>query len=89
MRIYQNLGHTKGPDGPVSQNHTPHLHVARWCPWDLFRSIKICLDAKESGVRKATGSYRIYSVLGKTSVLGSEFAVEDLPSTELQLGSGT
>ena len=42
------------PEGPVSQNHTPHLHVPRWCPWDLFRPIKICLDAKESGVRKAT-----------------------------------
>ena len=68
------------PEGPVSQNHTPNLHVARWCSWDLFRSIKICLDANESGVRKAMGSYRTYSVPGKTAVLASGFAVEDLPS---------
>ena len=74
------------PEGPVSQNHTPHLQVARWCPWDLFRSIKICLDAKESGVRKETGSYRTYSVPGKAAVLVSEFEVENLSSTELQPG---
>ena len=43
----------------------------------------VCSDAKESGVRKATGSYRTYSVPGKTEVLVSEFAVEDLPSAEL------
>ena len=68
-------------EGPVSQNHTSHLYVARWCPWDLFRSIKICLDANESRVRKATGSYRTYSVPGITAVLVSGFAVEDLPSS--------
>ena len=39
---------------------------------------------RESGVRKATGSYRIYSIPGKTATLVSEFAVEDLPSAELQ-----
>ena len=72
------------PECTDSQNHSPHLHVARWCPWDLFKSIKICLDAKESGVRKATGSYRTYSVPGRTAVLVFEFAVEDLPSAELQ-----
>ena len=30
------------------------------------------------------GSYRTYSVPGKTAVLVSEFAVEDQPSAELQ-----
>ena len=30
------------------------------------------------------GSYRTYLVPGKTAVLVSEFAVEDLPSAELQ-----
>ena len=31
----------------------------RWCPWDIFKSFKVCSDAKEgSGVRKASGSYR-------------------------------
>ena len=39
---------------------------------------------KESGVRKATGSYRAYSIPSKTAVLVPEFVVEDLPSAELQ-----
>ena len=30
-------------------------------------------------MRKATGSYRTYSIPGKTSALVPEFAVEDLP----------
>ena len=47
-------------------------------------SFKVCSDAKESGVQKATGSYRTYSVPGKTAVFVSEFAVEDLPSAELK-----
>ena len=36
---------------------------------------------------KATGSYRTYSIPGKTAALVPEFAVEDLPSAELSLGS--
>ena len=39
---------------------------------------------RESGVRKATGSYRTYAIPGKTAALDPEFAVEDLPSAELQ-----
>ena len=35
-------------------------------------------------MRKATGSYRTYSIPGKTAALLLEFAVEDLPSAELQ-----
>ena len=35
-------------------------------------------------MRKATGSYRTYSVLGKTAALFPEFAVKDLPSAELK-----
>ena len=35
------------------------------CPWVLFRSFEVCSDAKESGVRKATGSYRICNSLEK------------------------
>ena len=38
-------------------------------------------------MRKATGSYRTYSNPGKTAALVPEFAVEDLPSAELQPGS--
>ena len=49
-----------------------------------LRSFKICSYTQESGVRKATGNYRTYSVSGKTAVLVSEFAVEDLSLAELQ-----
>ena len=31
-------------EGPVSQIHSPHLHM---CPWDLFRTFKVCSDTKE------------------------------------------
>ena len=61
-----------------------------WCPWDPFKSFKVCLDAKERerererGVRKAKGSYYTYSIPGKTAAWIPEFAVEDLPSAELQ-----
>ena len=47
-------------------------------------SFKVCSEAKENGVQKAMGSYRTYSVPGKTAVLVFEFVVEDLPSAELQ-----
>ena len=53
-------------------------------PWDLFRSFKVYSDAKESGVRKTAGSYRIYSNPGKTAALVPKFEVQDLPSAELQ-----
>ena len=33
-------------------------------------------------MRKTKGSYRIYSIPGKTAALVPEFAVEDLPSAE-------
>ena len=35
-------------------------------------------------MRKATGSYRTYSIPDKTAALIPEFAMEDLPSAELQ-----
>ena len=41
------------------------LLTTTWCSWDLLTSFKVCLHAKESGVRKATGSYRTYSSLVK------------------------
>ena len=48
---------------------------------DLLRSVRML---KREWVRKATESYRTYSVPGKTAALDPEFAVEDLPSAELQ-----
>ena len=53
-------------------------------PLGSFRSFNVCSDAKESGVRKATGSYRIYSIPSKPAALVPEFVVKDLPSEELQ-----
>ena len=38
-------------------------------------------------MRKITGSYLTYSIPGKTATLVPEFAVEDLPSAELNIGS--
>ena len=35
-------------------------------------------------IRKATGSYRTYLIPAKTAFLVPEFAVEELPSAELQ-----
>ena len=47
------------PDGPVSQIHSPHLHVGAPGNFtDLLRYVQML--KKESGVRKATGSYRTY-----------------------------
>ena len=56
--------------------------LASTCSWDLYKSFKVCLDAKENGVRKDTGSYRTYLIPGKTAALVRTFAVEDLPSAE-------
>ena len=39
---------------------------------------------RESGVRKVMGSYRTYYIPRKTAALVPEFAVDDLPSAELQ-----
>ena len=48
-----------------------------------LRSFQICSDAKDRvGVRKATRSYRTYSIPVKTAAFVPEFPMEDLPSTE-------
>ena len=55
--------------------------------WDyraLIWSKTLFRCQRESGMRKATGSYRNYSIPGKTAALVPEFAVEGLPSAELQ-----
>ena len=46
------------PEGPVSQIHSPHLLTgAPGILSDLLRSVQML---KESGMQKATGSYRTY-----------------------------
>ena len=63
-------------EGPVSQIHTPHLHVGTPGVFsDLLRYVQML--NRECGVRKPTGNYRTYSIPGKTVVLVPEFAVED------------
>ena len=49
-------------------------------------SFKAYSDAqeRESGMQKAMGSYRTYSIPRKGPALVPEFAVEDLPLAELQ-----
>ena len=71
------------PEGPVNQIQSSHLHVgAPEIFSDLLRSLQML--KRESGVRKATESYRTYSIPGKTAALVPEFALDDLPSAELQ-----
>ena len=67
----------------LGQIHSPHLYVGTPGIFsDLLRSVQML--KRESGVRKATGSYCTYSIPSKTAALVPEFAVEDLPSAELQ-----
>ena len=47
---------------------------------DLLGSVQML---KRDKVRKATGSYRTYSIPRKTAALVPEFVVGDLPSSEL------
>ena len=48
--IFNSCGEFRwSPEGPVSQIHSS---PPRWCPWDLFRSFKVCLDVKERGCGK-------------------------------------
>ena len=73
-QIYNPCGEFRwSPDGPVSQIHSPQLHVG--APGIFFRSFKVCPDAKE---RLGCGNQR------ETTAPIHEFAVEDLPSAEQQ-----
>ena len=68
---------------PVSQIHSHHILVgAPGIFTDLLRSVQMI--KRESGVRKETGSYPIYSIPGKTEALVPELAVGDLSLAELQ-----
>ena len=65
------------PEGPVSQIHSPHLHG--WCPWDLFRSFKVCSDAKErEWGAESNGKLPKLFIPSKTAALVPELAVKDL-----------
>ena len=57
-------------------------------PWKIGFQYSAFLNIHISNAhcctRKVTGSYRTYSISGKTAALVSEFSVKDLPSAELQ-----
>ena len=54
-------------------------------PWDLFRSFKVCSDAKEREWGAVNNGKLPYLFIpGKIAALVPEFAVEDLPSAELK-----
>ena len=73
----------RSPEGPVSQIHPPHLLVgAPGIFSDQLRFVQML--KREWGV----GSYRTYSIPGKTAALVPELTVEDLPLAELQPSEG-
>ena len=70
------------PEGPVNQIHSPHLHVG--VPGifsDLLRSVEMI---KREWGAESNGKLLHLLIPSKTAALISEFAVEDLPATELQ-----
>ena len=72
------------PEGPVSQIHSPHLHVgAPGIFSDLLRFFQM-LERERVRCRKQWEPTAPIQSLVKTAGLVPEFAVEDLPSAELQ-----
>ena len=65
------------PEGPVSQILSPCLHVG--APGIIYLLTSIQILKRESGVRKASGSYRTYSSLVKLQPWVPALAVKDLP----------
>ena len=71
------------PEGPVSQIHSPHLHVG--VPGifsDLLRSVEIL---KRDWSAESNRKLLHFHIPGKTAALVPEFTVKDMPSAELQL----
>ena len=55
------------------------LLTSTWCRWDLFRSFKVCSDAKKRVVVESNGKPSHLFIPSKTATLVPEFAMEDLP----------
>ena len=71
------------PEGPVSQIHSPHLHVgAPGIFSDLLRSVQILKRARGA---ESNGKLSHLFILGKTAALVPEFSVEDLPLAEYSM----
>ena len=72
----------RSPEDPVSQIHSPHLIIgAPGIFSDLLRSVQML---KREWDAESKGSYSTYQIPSKTAALAPEFAVEYLPSAELQ-----
>ena len=70
------------PEGPVSQIHSPHLHVgASGIFSDLLRSVQML--TREWGAKSNRNLPHLF-IPDKTAALIPEFAVEDLLSAEVQ-----
>ena len=71
----------RSSEGSVSQIHSPHLHVgAHGIFLDIVRSVQML----KVGCGKPWEATAPNQSFGKTAVLVPAFAVEDLPSAELQ-----
>ena len=81
--IYNPCGEFRwSPEDPVSQIHTPHLLVgAPWIFSDILRSVQML---KREWGAESNGKLQYLFIPGKTAALVTEFAVEELPSAELQ-----
>ena len=71
------------PEGPVSQIHSPHLRVG--APGFFSDLLGVCSDAKERVGCGNQGKLPHLFIPGKTAALVLEFALEDLPSADMQL----
>ena len=81
--IFNHCGEFRwSPEGPVSQFHSPHLLAGAPGNFsDLLRSVQML--KREWGAER-NGNLPHLFILSKTAILVPEFAVEDLPSAELQ-----
>ena len=68
-------------EGPVSQIHSPHLHVR--APGIFSDFLKIIQMLKRKWGAESNGKVPHLFIPGKTVTLVHEFAVEDMPSAEL------
>ena len=65
------------PEGPVSQIHSPHVHVAAPGNFsDLLRSVQM---VKRVWGEESNGKLQHLFIASKTAILVPEFAMEDLP----------
>ena len=70
-------GFRRNPEGPVSQIHSPHLHVGASGTFsDLLMSVQIL---KREWSAESNGKLPQLLIPSKTATLVTEFVVEDLP----------